>query len=49
MIRSHGGTLKGMVFHPYSQDEVYEIIPTGAMNEIMNNNGELTVLLIKKK
>ena len=41
------GKWNGMVFHPYSQEEVYEIIPAGTMCEITNNHGELTVLLRK--
>ena len=41
------GKWNGMVFHPYSQEEVYEIIPVGTMCEITNNHGELTVLLRK--
>lgn len=42
------GKWNGMVFHPYSQEEVYEIIPVGVMCEITNNHGELTVLLRKE-
>jgi len=41
------GKWNGMVFHPYSQEEVYEIIPAGTMCEITDNHGELTVLLRK--
>ena len=41
------GKWNGMVFHPYSQEEVYEIIPVGVLCEITNNHGELTVLLRK--
>ena len=41
------GKWNGMVFHPYSQEEVHEIIPAGTMCEITNNHGELTVLLRK--
>ena len=41
------GKWNGMVFHPYSQEEVYNIIPTGVMCELTDNHGELTVLLRK--
>ena len=41
------GKWNGMVFHPYSKEEVYEIIPAGTMCEITDNHGELTVLLRK--
>lgn len=42
------GKWNGMVFHPYSQEEVYEIIPVGVMCEITDNHGELTVLSRKE-
>ena len=42
------GKWSGMVFHPYNREEVYEIIPTGVKCEVMDNPGELTVLLMKK-
>ena len=41
------GKWKGMVFHPYNRETVYEIIPTGVKSEIMDSHGELTVLLRK--
>ena len=43
-----GGKWNGMVFHPYNREEVYEIIPAGVKCEVMDNPGELTVLLMKK-
>lgn len=43
-----GGKWNGMVFHPYSQEEVNEIVPLGVKCEVMDNPGELTVLLMKK-
>ena len=41
------GKWNGMVFHPYSKEEVYEIISAGTMCEITDNHGELTILLRK--
>ena len=41
------GKWKGMVFHSYNRETVYEIIPTGVKSEIMDSHGELTVLLRK--
>ncbi len=41
------GKWNGMVFHPYSLEEVYDIIPAGTMYEITDNHGELTILLRK--
>ena len=42
------GKWNGMVFHPYSHEEVYDIIPTGVICEVTDNHGELTVLLRKE-
>lgn len=39
------GKWNGMVFHPYNRETVYEIIPTGVKCEVIDNHGELTVLL----
>lgn len=39
------GKWNGMIFHPYSRDEVGEIIPSGGMYEVSDDCGELTVLL----
>ena len=41
------GKWKGMVFHPYNRETIYEIIPTGVRCEIIDSHGELTVLLRK--
>ena len=41
------GKWNGMVFHPYSQEKVYDIIPTGVTCELTDDHGELTVLLRK--
>lgn len=41
------GKWNGMVFHPYSQEEICEIIPTGLTHQVTGNQGELTVLLRK--
>ena len=42
------GRWNGMVFHPYSHEEVREIIPAGVICEVTDNHGELAVLLMKK-
>lgn len=42
------GKWNGMVFHPYNQEEICGIIPTGVKCEVTDRHGELTVLLIKK-
>ncbi|MBO5252424.1 MAG: class I SAM-dependent methyltransferase [Clostridia bacterium] len=42
------GKWEGMVFHPYSEEEVHVIVPIDVVPEIANNNGELTVVLMKK-
>ena len=42
------GKWNGMVFHPYSQEEICEIIPTGLTHQVTGNQGELTVCLMKK-
>lgn len=39
------GKWRGMVFHPYSREEVSAIIPSGTACEIAEKDGELTVLL----
>ena len=39
------GKWNGMVFHPYTREEVYDIIPTDVICEITDSHGELTVLL----
>jgi len=36
-----------MVFHPYREEEVYDILPVGVVREITNIHGELTALLRK--
>ena len=41
------GKWNGMVFHPYTQDGVCEIIPPVMAFEVMEDHGELTVLLRK--
>ena len=41
------GKWKGMIFHPYSQETVYEIIPTDVKSEVIDINGGLSVLLRK--
>lgn len=42
-----GGKWKGMVFHPYDAETVRKILPAGMMWEILENRGELAVLLRK--
>lgn len=37
----------GMIFHPYSREEIGEMIPAGVRCEIADKDGELTVLLQK--
>lgn len=39
------GKWKGMVFHPYRLEEVYELIPDGMTCEISEGQGSMTVLL----
>lgn len=41
-----GGKWNGMVFHPYSEQEVYEIIPSNTTCEISVQNGEMTIILL---
>lgn len=41
------GKWKGMIFHPYTREEIGEMIPTGVRCEILDSDGELTVLLQK--
>lgn len=41
------GKWNGMVFHPYSQEEICGIIPNGVKCKITDRYGELTVLMIK--
>ena len=41
------GKWNGMVFHPYNQEEICGIIPVGVKCEVIDNHGELTVLLRK--
>ena len=41
------GKWEGMIFHPYNRETVYEIIPTGVKSEVMERQGELTVILRK--
>lgn len=41
------GKWKGMVFHPYRQDEVYELIPDGMVCEISEGYDSMTILLKK--
>lgn len=36
-----------MVFHPYREEEVYDVLPVGVVCEITNIHEELTVLLRK--
>ena len=40
-----GGKWKGMVFHPYCREEVYELIPDGMICEISEGHDSMTVLL----
>ena len=42
------GKWNGMVFHPYSQEEICEIIPADLTHQVTGNQGELTVCLMKK-
>ena len=42
------GKWNGMVFHPYNQEEICEIIPTDLTHQVTGNQGELTVCLMKK-
>lgn len=42
-----GGKWEGMVFHPYTQAEVLELLPDGVNYEVEEKNGELTVKLRK--
>lgn len=41
------GKWNGMVFHPYCQDEVYELIPDGMTYEISEGYDSMTILLKK--
>ena len=41
------GKWKGMVFHPYRQEEVYELIPDGMTYEISEGYDSMTILLKK--
>lgn len=41
------GKWEGMVFHPYLESEIPQLLPSGAIYQIENNNGELTVILKK--
>lgn len=41
------GKWKGMVFHPYNRETIYEIIPTGVKSEIIDSHADLTILLRK--
>lgn len=41
------GKWKGMIFHPYTKETVHDIIPKNVLTEIVNENGELTVILNK--
>lgn len=42
------GKWHGMIFHPYTEMEIQQMIPSGAEFRIENSNGELTVILTKK-
>lgn len=42
------GKWNGMVFHPYSQEEICEIIPADLTHQVTGNQGELTFCLMKK-
>lgn len=39
------GKWNGMIFHPYSEQEVYEIIPSNTACKISKQFGEITVIL----
>lgn len=40
-----GGKWKGMVFHAYTAETVRELVPAGTACEVMDDHGELAVLL----
>lgn len=43
------GKWNGMIFHPYSKQEVYEIIPSDTMCEVSVQDREMTIILSRKK
>ncbi|MBR2403015.1 MAG: class I SAM-dependent methyltransferase [Lachnospiraceae bacterium] len=42
------GKWKGMVFHPYNLETIYEIVPSNTICDVTDKHGELTVLLRKQ-
>lgn len=44
-----GGKWNGMVFHPYDQQNVLDIVPSPNSIEVAHKNGELIILLKKKQ
>ena len=42
------GKWKGMVFHPYNLETIYEIVPKNTICDVTDKHGELTVLLRKQ-
>jgi len=43
-----GGKWKGMVFHPYTQETLLDIIPSNIMLDVTRESGDLAVLLEKR-
>ncbi len=41
------GKWNGMVFHPYREQEIMQMLPSGAICEVTNTEGEIIVKLIK--
>lgn len=41
------GKWNGMVFHPYGEEELYRLIPQGAIGKIKRNEGEILLQVIK--
>ncbi len=42
------GKWKGMVFHPYTQETVLDIVPSNIMLDVTHESGDLVVLLEKR-
>lgn len=42
-----GGKWSGMVFHPYREEEILQMIPPGAVCEVKNSDAGITVKLTK--
>lgn len=41
------GKWKGMIFHPYSKEEIIQMIPAGAVAQVEEKNEEITVKIMK--